>query len=59
MYKLLAAAQAIKFSVGCHARCSNLAVWSKVLPFPSHPGLSAPVFQICKVFIFNYLRGIC
>ena len=43
MYKLLAAAEAIKFSVGCHARGSNLVVWSKVLPFLSLPGVSAPV----------------
>jgi len=46
-YKLLAAAQAIEFSVGCHARCSNLVVWSKELPFSSTPGLSALLASVC------------
>jgi hypothetical protein len=45
MYKLFAAAQAIEFSVGCHARCSNFVVKSKVFPFASTPGLSAPVID--------------
>lgn len=43
MYKLLAAAHAIEFSVGCHARWSNLVVKSYEFPFTSGPGLSAPV----------------
>jgi hypothetical protein len=45
MYKLFAAAQAIEFSVGCHARCSNFVVKSKEFPFASTPGLSAPVMD--------------
>jgi len=43
MYKLFAAAQAIEFSVGCHAKCSNFVVKSKEFPFASTPALSAPV----------------
>jgi len=43
MYKLFAAAQAIEFSVGCHAKCSNFVVKSKEFPFASTPVLSAPV----------------
>lgn len=43
MYKLLAAAHAIEFSDGCHARCSNFVVKSNEFPFASTPGLSAPV----------------
>lgn len=42
MYKLFAAAQAIEFSAGCHARCSSLVVKSNGLPFASTPGLSDP-----------------
>jgi len=45
MYKLFAAAQAIEFSVGCHAKCSNFVVKSKELPLASTPGASAPVQQ--------------
>jgi len=43
MYKLFAAAQAIEFSVGCHAKCSNFVVKSKEFPFASTLALSAPV----------------
>jgi hypothetical protein len=43
MYKLLAAAHAIEFSVGCHARWSNLVVKSYEFPFTSAAGPSAPV----------------
>jgi len=43
MYKLFAAAHAIEFSVGCHAKCSNFVVKSKAFPFASTPVLSAPV----------------
>lgn len=42
MYKLFAAAQAIEFSVGCHARWSNFVVESNEFPLASTPGLSAP-----------------
>lgn len=42
MYKLFAAAQAIEFSVGCHARWSNFVVKSNEFPLASTPGLSAP-----------------
>jgi len=48
MYKLFAAAQAIEFSVGCHAKCSNFVVKSKEFPFASTPVLSAPVQDITK-----------
>ena len=48
MYKLFAAAQAIEFSVGCHARCSNFVVKSKEFPFASTPGFSGPA-QECQV----------
>lgn len=51
MYKLLAAAQAIEFSVGCHAKCSNFVVKSKQFPLASTPGLSAPVISFVHVNI--------
>ncbi|MFS7909508.1 hypothetical protein Hanom_Chr02g00095441 [Helianthus anomalus] len=35
MYKLFAAAQAIEFSVGCHARWSNFVVKSNEFPLAS------------------------
>lgn len=65
MYKLLAAAQAIDFSLGCHARCSNLVVKSNEFPFASTPGLSAPAMDIpswkmtnlSKITIKSMLRG--
>lgn len=42
MYRLFDAPQAMEFSVGCHARCSNFVVKSKVFPFASTAELSAP-----------------
>lgn len=42
MYKLFAAAQAIEFSDGCHARWSSFVVKSNELPLASAAGLSAP-----------------
>ena len=42
MYRLFAAAQAIEFSEGCHAKWSSFVVKSKEFPFASTPGLSAP-----------------
>jgi len=54
MYKLLAAAQAIDFSLGCHARCSNLVVKSNEFPFASTPGLSAPVMDIPSWKMTNF-----
>lgn len=42
MYKLFAAAQAIEFSDGCHARCNNFVVESMEFPFASTEGDSAP-----------------
>ena len=50
MYKLFAAAQAIEFSDGCHARWSSFVVKSKLFPFESTPGLSDPVIWIAKHF---------
>lgn len=49
MYKLLAAAHAIEFSVGCHARWSSLVVKSYAFPLTSAPGLSAPVSLVSSV----------
>jgi len=51
MYKLFAAAQAIEFSLGCHAKCSNFVVKSKEFPLASTPGVSAPVqeYQILRL----------
>lgn len=43
MYKLFAAAQAIEFSVGCQAKCSNFEVESNEFPLASTPEVSAPV----------------
>lgn len=45
MYRLFAAAQAMAFSVGCHARCSSLVVESNAFPFASTTALSAPDFH--------------
>jgi len=49
MYKLFAAAQAIEFSDGCHAKCNNFVVKSNEFPFASTPGFSAPVYEICDI----------
>ncbi|MFS7980907.1 hypothetical protein Hanom_Chr11g00976141 [Helianthus anomalus] len=46
MYKLLAAAQAIEFSLGCHARWSSFVVKSNEFPFASTPELSPTPVQI-------------
>ena len=55
MYKLFAAAQAIEFSVGCHARCSNFVVKSKEFPFASTPEVSAPANdKFTKIKPFEY-----
>jgi len=43
MYRLFAAAQAIEFSEGCHARWSNFVVKSKEFPLASTVEVSAPV----------------
>jgi len=55
MYKLFAAAQAIEFSLGCHAKCSNFVVKSKEFPLASTPGASAPVqqYQILELMIYT------
>jgi hypothetical protein len=45
MYKLFAAAQAMEFSVGCHAKCNNFVEKSKEFPFGSTPGPSAPAIE--------------
>lgn len=42
MYKLLAAAQAREFSVGCQAKWSNFDEKSYVFPFASSAVFSAP-----------------
>lgn len=46
MYKLFAAAQAIEFSVGCHAKWSSLEVKSNEFPLASTTGLSEPAREI-------------
>lgn len=55
MYRLFAAAQAMAFSVGCHARCSNLVVESN--PFASTTGLSAPAFHTQRKHNYAYSKG--
>jgi len=45
MYNLFAAAQAIEFSDGCHAKCNNFFVKSNEFPFASTPAYSAPVYE--------------
>ena len=56
MYKLFAAAQAIEFSVGCHAKCSNFVVKSKELPFASTP--SAPRLTTRVILVPSDLEGL-
>ena len=58
MYKLFAAAQAIEFSVGCHAKCSNFVVKSKEFPFASTPALSAPRLTTLVILFPNDLDGL-
>lgn len=56
MYKLFAAAHAIEFSLGCHARWSNLVVKSNELPLASIPGLSAPVITYLDICKYNFVK---
>lgn len=60
MYKLFAAAQAIEFSVGCHARCSNFVVKSKEFPFVSTPGTSDPATDspMQKIVLFSVTKNM-
>jgi len=63
MYKLFAAAQAIEFSVGCHAKCSNFVVKSNEFPLASTPGASAPVQQyqileLVQIFMESLLKNL-
>lgn len=57
MYRLFAAAQAIEFSDGCHARWSNFVEKSKEFPFASTPGLSAPRLTT-RVILLRDLDGL-
>ena len=58
MYKLFAAAQAIEFSVGCHAKCSNFVVKSKEFPLASTPGASAPRLTTRVILFPSDLEGL-